>query len=135
MNTQTNQKNWQQMTWQSLYDACTPKEREEMITTMLMRIEIRQSESVEVYKRDPGLLTGLSVPALRDVAEKAANDAHRWIVTTYPDLTTLLIAYECLISFSISKDETINYNDLTDIISSLKDVWNSVSTETKGPSA
>ena len=138
MSTPTAPKNWKQMTWLSLFDACTPKEREEMVSLVLAMLESRKDTSIEIYKRDPSLLAGLSVSALREMSESAANDAHKWIIANYPQLAPLLIAFECLTSFSMGKDETINYNDLTDIISSLKEVWSmdhSVSVETKGQKA
>jgi len=114
------------MTWEELYEAFTPKEREEMIFAMLQRIESRRRESMEVYKRDTSLLAGLSVSALRDVAGQAVEDLHKWAIATYPEVTDLLISFECLSSFSAGKDETINYMELADVISSLKTVWTNI---------
>jgi hypothetical protein len=133
-NTTTKPKDWQQMTWQALFSTCTPQEREEVIIIMLARIESRRHESLEVYRKEPFLLSSLSVPELRDVAGVVANDAHKLLLATYPGVDALLLAFECLNSFSMGDEETINYNDLADVISSLKEVWG-VSTETKGKQA
>lgn len=136
MNNMTDQrKDYKKMTWEQLYDACTQKEREDMLFLMLGKIEKRQEEaqreSIEIYKRDPGLLTSLSVSALRELADRVAEEAHKKILHINPEIADLLLALECLTSFSMGKDEPINYNDLTDVIASLKDVWNSVSMETE----
>lgn len=124
----TTQAETNRMTWQELYEACTPKEREEMIFAMLQRIESRRRESVEIYKRDPSLLAGLSVSALREVAGQAVEDVHQWTVTRYPSAADLLVAFECLCSFSTGKDETISYMELTDVISALREIWTGLST-------
>lgn len=121
--------------WYTLYLKCTPKEREEMTAAMLARIESRETESIEIYKRDPDLLRGLTVTSLRDVADQSIQHAHQWIVTRYPDVADLLIAFECLSSFSMGTNETISHMELADVISSLKEVWKLVSVETKGTPA
>ena len=126
------EKDYKRLTWEQLYEACTTQEREDIVILMLKTIESRQDEEIEIYKQDPELLASLSVSALRNLAGKASNDAHKKILERYPESADLLLSFECLTSFSLGKDETIHYNDLTDVISSLKEVWACVSTETKG---
>lgn len=116
--------------WYVLYLKCTPKEREEIAIAMRQRIESRQQESTEIYKRDPNLLTGLSVSALRDVAGRTVEHAHQWMVEHYPGAEDLLNSFECLSSFSTGQDETISHVELSDVIASLKAVWQIVSVET-----
>ncbi len=126
------EKDYKRLTWQQLYEVCTPSERESAVILMLRTLESRQDEEIEIYKQDPELLASLSVSALRNLAGKVSNDAHKKILDLCPEIADLLLSFECLTSFSLGKDETIHYNDLTDVISSLKEVWGCVSTETKG---
>ncbi len=120
------------MTWQALYEACTVREREEMVILMLQTIENRKEESIEVFKRDPGLLAALSVAELRELSGRVAEEAHQKIISIHPEIADLLISFECLNSFSMSKKETINYNELADVIGSLKEVWGVSVETTKG---
>ncbi len=116
-------KNWKQLTWEKLYEASTQQERDDIIILMLQTIERREKDSLEVYKKDPALLADLTVEKLRDVAERTAETVHIWIIEKYPDIARMLYSFECLSSFSMGKEETINYNEFSDVISSLREAW------------
>jgi len=117
--------------WQILFLKMTTKEREEMIFAMLQLIESRRRDSLEVYKRDPSLLAGLTVIDLREVASKVVEEAHQWILTRYPGAADLLVAFECLCSFSAGKDETISHIEFSEVLSAIRDIWTGFATEPK----
>lgn len=117
--------------WLTIFEQCTPSEREEITLAMIRRVESRRRETLDVYKRSPDLLAGLSVSELRDVARQASEEAYTGLLTAFPEAGELLNSFECLSAFGVGAEETISHNELADVIASLKTVWASVSAETK----
>ena len=109
-------------TWQALYDACTPEERQEIAVLMLAKIEARRREAVELFKREPRLLDTLPASTLREIASNEVEEAHQIILTAFPEVAGMLAALECLSDFSTSKVEP-SLADILDVKASLEDVW------------
>lgn len=105
-----------------IYDACTPDEREALLSFMLEKIEARRRDEIKMLISDPKQLAGIPLARLQDIAEIGVLTAHLWIVDTYPQAKEVLTSLECLISFT-SYDEDLTVSDFTDVISSLEEIW------------
>jgi hypothetical protein len=122
--------------WHTLYEQCTPEERLSITKAMLQKIESRQMESVEYYKKMPLALEALPASELMDVVEVALNDVYHWLMENFPQAREKLLAYESLSIFYMTQGEK-SYRDMTDAIDSICKVWDvslfPVSTETPKP--
>lgn len=120
--------------WLSIYEQCTPHEREEITIAMLQRIESRRAESVEYFKKTPLALNALPASRLMEVVEVTLRDAYDWLVENCPRAREKLSAYESLTIFYMTQGEK-SERDLREAIGAICTVWGvsplPVATETK----
>lgn len=111
---------------ESLFNKCTPTEREEILFHMLSFVEARESESqketIKLCKENPKHLETLPASKLREIAGVVLEDAHSLIVSTHPDTEDVLLALEGLTAFSVSADEP-TLADMRDTITDIQAVW------------
>lgn len=112
--------------WESLFNKCTPAEREEILFHMLSFVEARESksqkETIDLCRENPKHLETLPASKLRQIAGMVSEDAHSLIVSTHPDTADILLALEGLTAFSVSADEP-TLAEMRDTITDIQAVW------------
>lgn len=109
-------------TWQELYQACTPTEREEIVTSLADRLDLKRQSVFDLCKANPKHLNNLQVSTLRDISSMALVEAEAMIMTACPELFEVVSALVSLIAFSNAQEEPTT-NDLQDTIKDIRAVW------------
>lgn len=108
--------------WETLFNDATPAEREEAVIYMLRLIEKRENSIIELCKSNPLQLEALPISKLREIADRAIEEAHALIIGTHPDTIDILLALESLMIFSYSTAEP-TAAELRDTITDIRAIW------------